>query len=229
MEEDRINKPYRPIPSGLLSMSGAVLRLVVCSIAMCMLAWSGGVLWHAFALQLLYVLHYQLGWDAHWFLKNLGNGLGAAVGLASSGHMVGNLLSHSAAAVDAISVVLGVMVALTVCVQDFRDVVGDSAVGRRTLPIALGDTAARAVSSGLVLLVSVLWLAYVCFHLHSCALTSTAVLILLGVQGLLACLLVHRMLVPSAANSRQHQDRYIFPKYVAMMMCWMFTPVALPL
>jgi len=227
VEEDRVNKPHRPIPSGLLSMSGAVLRLVVCSIAMCMLAWSGGVLWHGVALQLLLVLHYQLGWDSHWFTKHLWNGITGAVALSSSGHMVGNFLHHQAAAVDAISIMLGAMIALTVAVQDFRDVEGDTAVGRLTLPVAIGDTAARSVTSGFILLVSVLWPAFVCFHLSPCQFTGTAVQLLLGLQGLLACLLSWHIMAPS--HRRWNQDRYTFAGYVVLVVCWLFTPVCLPL
>lgn len=224
LEEDQVNKPHRPIPSGLLSLQGAAWRLLICSGAMGLLACQYDMLWHAVAVQALLVLHYRLGWDSHWFAKNIFVGTITGVSVSAEGHLAGKLLHHTVPALDAISAVLGVMIVLSVSVQDFKDVAGDAAVGRRTLPLVIGDRAARAVCSALVALVSLLWPGYVCGFLSPWELSGMAVQVLLGLQGLLAGWLAWHIV----ASGKQGDARYMFAGYVGLFACWLFTVACLP-
>ncbi|KAF7303831.1 UbiA prenyltransferase [Mycena indigotica] len=133
--EDRINKPDRPLASGLASMKGAYIRWYATTVLHLVLGAMWGVLpWTALWVFItVYTSFY--GGDKHWTTKNLlfmSTGslclLQAAWGLAApiSGHQTrwGVLLSS----------VFG----LVASIQDMRDVEGDKVAGRRTLPIVLG-------------------------------------------------------------------------------------------
>jgi 4-hydroxybenzoate polyprenyltransferase len=221
VEEDTVNKPQRPIPSGLMTMSGAVWRLIFFCGAMCALAWHGSIFWHAVAINFVLVLHYHLGWGDQWLTKSLCVGLMCELSLASIGHMTANLLQHTVPAISTISGFLGVMITLTISAQDFKDVAGDVAVGRRTLPVAVGDKTARAVISGLILAVSFMWAAVIGSSFNPWGLSGKPVQFLLVLQGALACWLAwHTM-----AKDSNGGDRYIFAGYTGLIACCMFTPI----
>ena len=143
IREDLIDKPDRPLPSGRWSMAGAKLRLlgglvlfVVAAVVM------GGFQLAAWAVawQVVFVVYNHCGLHKHWFTKNVVFiGLGTVVLLGAAWQLV--------ATPDALAwrmiLYVSTVFALTLHLQDLRDVAGDRATGRRTLPLAVGDTAAR--------------------------------------------------------------------------------------
>lgn len=155
VEEDRINKPDRPLPAGLVSLEGAKLRWLVLMglypVVAFMLGGLGLMFW-AVVWQVLSVLHNSLGWSTHWALKNLVvMTLGTLAQLAQAWLLVAELTPLAWRWILVISVSVG----LTISIQDFRDVEGDRSRGRRTLPICVGDLASRYALSALCLLLPI--------------------------------------------------------------------------
>ncbi|EEB93539.1 hypothetical protein MPER_07786 [Moniliophthora perniciosa FA553] len=98
IEEDLINKPYRPIPSGLISVESTyTLRWAL--VPMCLyLSWNYGVLYAGISLTLATLFYNEFGLDSHWHSKSLLNAIGiaswnaGAASIASEGHQ--NLLAQ---------------------------------------------------------------------------------------------------------------------------------------
>lgn len=146
-EEDRINKPYRPVPMGLITEHGAVVRsrvwsavLVVAGLALNITP--NAVLWIAC------INWYNFGSGSkHWFVKNqVFLVLSCLVGFAPIWLIAQNVWTEAAIAW---TVAVCVYEALAVTVQDFRDVEGDLLQGRETLPILYGYKS-RVLVGGIV-------------------------------------------------------------------------------
>ncbi|MGW5114339.1 UbiA family prenyltransferase [Streptomyces noursei] len=139
-EEDRLNttKPLRPIPSGLVTVAGTHQRFVVYSL---MYVWLG-VWWGIAGWLLLWVTlsvaYNYWGWARNWVAKSAYAALGCVVLCPPAWAMVGPLNAEAWCWI-------GVYTAYWALnfIQDLRDVDGDRAVGRRTLPIILGLTPCR--------------------------------------------------------------------------------------
>lgn len=140
VDEDKVNKPDRPIPAGLVSYDGARARWALLTAAFLGVgAWLGVFVW-ALGWVLLTVLVCFFHWDRHWFTKNtVVMSLGVLVELAAAWALVTPLSPDGWRWV----LVLSGMIGATSVLQDMRDVTGDRAVGRRTLPVALGESTAR--------------------------------------------------------------------------------------
>lgn len=167
-EEDALNKPYRPIPSKLISVTAAcVLRWSLAPVCLGV-SWAYGLLGNGVGLMFAFVLYNELGLDSYWLSKNLLNAVGSvlwnvgAAKIASSGnyslrlpHICVNLLflnrvglsnspsTHHRAWMA--PYVVALLVTTTSHIQDFRDEAGDLKQGRLTLPILMPRTS-RAVT-----------------------------------------------------------------------------------
>ncbi|KAK7946406.1 UbiA prenyltransferase [Apiospora aurea] len=144
-EEDALSKPYRPIPAGQISQ-----RQV-----------REGLMPPAIFLALLVSLALSVHWEAATFIALLLNG--AALALLGEGALKLAACSGGStvsAAGYAWSCIVGLVIAMTVQVQDFRDQEGDAARGRKTLPLVLGDAPTRGgtIVSMLLWAVLVPWL-----------------------------------------------------------------------
>lgn len=155
IDEDRVNKPERPLPSGLVSREGAWRRLAVVTgllIATGFLLGIGrwALLWAATYLLLNFFGH------RHWFWKNtLPMSAGAVAMLCAAWEMVRPL---TVVEWRTILCIAG-FVAVTSPIQDFRDIDGDRVLNRRTLPIAVGERRGRIlISLALVAWLPVAWL-----------------------------------------------------------------------
>jgi 4-hydroxybenzoate polyprenyltransferase len=143
VEEDAINKPDRPIPSGKVSRRAAWQR--------CAIVWSlfsatplldtriipENIIFGFFALFLS-----VNGPGGHWFGKNTVamSVMGAAM-LSTSQKLMSSPGPNDWIHVSALSIWAG----LVTQVQDFRDQAGDKKRGRYTFPLAFGDTTARYI------------------------------------------------------------------------------------
>lgn len=158
LNEDRLNKPDRPLPSGLVSIRGMRIRLgcvLACFFAMA--AWLGVAFW-ALLWVAAFTLHNYLGGDRRWWTKNLLNG--------TAGVFLWLAVWQIAAPEEPLPVLWVFLILgsfyLLVTVQDLRDIVGDVADGRRTLPVVLGEHAVRRVlATGFVLLAVAVHLALI--------------------------------------------------------------------
>ncbi|MCH6160874.1 UbiA family prenyltransferase [Streptomyces marispadix] len=139
VEEDRLNKPFRPLVTGDSSMRGAKRRLAGVHILFPALGLLLGVVEWALLWQLLFMLHYAWGGHRHWFAKNLLIALGVVSQLAAAWQMVTPITT----AVWHWVLTMSAMTFLIIGVQDLRDVEGDRTLNRRTMPIVLGDRLSR--------------------------------------------------------------------------------------
>ena len=156
-EEDIRNKPWRPLPSGRITLAN-VFILKYMTTATCLLvsySYSPCVLVSSAFLSLLIPMYHELHGDQHWLSKNLMNSVGYScfaigstlvAGMTSIFLPINRIFSTEQIIasdrrqldfVGAFSVsVMAAVLATTIQAQDFQDVIGDKAVGRYTLPVA---------------------------------------------------------------------------------------------
>lgn len=144
-EEDRLNKPSRPIPSGLLSINQAYQRWFwswfLSLIVMHRLYGRGAtvsfILWQ-FWLVFCYV------WPKydHWLVKNAFTGVTAILGSQSIDVILSGIVSKWKMPI-ANDVANSLWLFLSIHMQDFTEVKGDRAANRKTLPIILSSTGMR--------------------------------------------------------------------------------------
>ncbi|KAI0828274.1 UbiA prenyltransferase family-domain-containing protein [Trametes gibbosa] len=133
--EDASNKPWRPIPSGRITVGSARLlrwtMLVVCLLVSA----HYGVVAQSIALALGTLAHNELGMDAAWLPRNVCNAVGyAAFNAGATYAACSGGEEHKAMAVAA-QVLNALVIVSTIQAQDFQDTAGDRLTGRRTLPI----------------------------------------------------------------------------------------------
>lgn len=146
ISEDRINKPWRPLPAGRITPR-QVNTLIYCMypITFAVSGIVGGV--GPCLLETFSCLWYnEWGGASNPLLKNLLNGIGFACFFGgplevATGHSV---LSGDMKAFWWLLVLAGA-ISTTVHAQDFRDIDGDRASGRETVPLFIGDGNARAI------------------------------------------------------------------------------------
>jgi len=141
IEEDRINKPDRPIPSQKVTIIGAKIR--------CVLAFTGFIVVAVYepALRpeticwvLTTVLLCATPFGKHWFGKNcVAMATGTWALLGGSWKAIAPLTPRTEHFILTISLWAGVLTSI----QDLRDMKGDAAVGRQTLPLVLGSSRCR--------------------------------------------------------------------------------------
>ena len=144
IEEDRLNKPWRPLPSGLLTCNqAAVFMTAAYPVAFVISILAGGTL-QCLTLVVLGVCYNGLGGaDHHFLVRNLLIAVGY-LGFASGALEVaiGYYIPWSSRLV-AWFCVIGLVVFSTVHVLDMYDQAGDRQRDRRTLPLMRGDAFAR--------------------------------------------------------------------------------------
>ncbi|KAF0348426.1 UbiA prenyltransferase family protein [Gigaspora margarita] len=150
VEEDRINKPFRPIPSGLITVKGARYRLVAISIIFPIIAYIFGglsLVFLCFLYQAWVIFNEMLKLSKNAFYKNLFSAFSALIQLVSCHYIIiGTKLSifellNSELGMFMLGIFFFAMT--TAHVQDFRDQKGDKFVGRKTFPLLIGDNICR--------------------------------------------------------------------------------------
>jgi 4-hydroxybenzoate polyprenyltransferase len=152
VEEDKIDKPWRPLPSGLLSLRDASLFRDVLLISFPLLGWLWGVGLWALLWQTLVMMQAQTRLTERFGIaKNMYCGVGAVAQLAAAWQLAGPLVSGAWLWIAVVTV----LVTVTAHTQDVRDVAGDRSSGRRTLPMVMGGRATRVSLVGTFLVVMV--------------------------------------------------------------------------
>ena len=134
IEEDRLNKPDRPIVSGRVSIRGAYTRYMIFSIGALLFAYSFGVELGAILFMLFGALHNFTNLSSFGPTKDLMSTIILTCGLHSSWRMGGGTSRRGLEWI----LCLFVNLLFSISIQDLRDVVGDAATGRHTTPLILG-------------------------------------------------------------------------------------------
>ncbi|KAH8427072.1 UbiA family prenyltransferase [Aspergillus melleus] len=179
--EDSVNKPWRPIPAGRITPDEARrLLLVLIPLGVILSYFIGGLRETAAMLVLTWMYNDLAGADENYIARNVLNAAGFIChGSGSTTIAAGYGQYELNPAAYVWLGVIGLIVLMTIHVQDIPDIEGDAARGRLTLPIIHGQQAAR-----ISVAVGVLFWSIVCPKFW--ALDVVGYLILLGPAGLIA-------------------------------------------
>ncbi|MFI1801688.1 UbiA family prenyltransferase [Streptomyces sp. NPDC020379] len=139
MKEDQQNKPGRPLVAGQIPVSAAWRRWWW-TLGLYLIAGTafGVALWAAVWL-VTTVLYNQGGWARRWYGKNLCIAVATFAQLAAAWRIAGPLTARGWWLIAVITMLFN----LVMSVQDLRDLAGDREIGRRTLPMVIGQWPTR--------------------------------------------------------------------------------------
>jgi 4-hydroxybenzoate polyprenyltransferase len=143
VDEDKVNRPSRPVPSGVISFDGAVRRWYLSWTLAPVVMAAIGSLRLSFDLICTFTwVYFCYVWPRprDWFFKSLFSAICQVCFLQTSKSLI--LLhaprSEASCSLD-VTIVLWIMA--TIHIQDFQDVDGDRKIGRTTLPAILNPPA----------------------------------------------------------------------------------------
>jgi len=134
VDEDAVNKPWRPIPSGRISVSSARKLRWFLLPACLLLSLRLGVPDAGLGLTVSILLHNELDLGRHWAGKNGLCGFGYAFFELGATRLAGINRSLTMAQLAVVSS-SALIVITTIHAQDFRDIEGDQQLGRATFPL----------------------------------------------------------------------------------------------
>ena len=145
IEEDKLEKPYRPLPAGLITIKGAINRYIIWNMLLMIISKKLGVMKWSVLWMIVTVYHNFLNGDKHFFTKNIiSMTLGTAAQFGAAWNSYHPTMSRDKKVwMWMVSIWIGIMANI----QDFRDIEGDLKSHRKTLPIVLGNNQARIVMS----------------------------------------------------------------------------------
>lgn len=209
IEEDKINKPDRPLVQGIISYRGAQIRGYVFMMLFTAVAWRLGVLEWALLWQVSFVAHNNLGGAKHWMSKNILSGLGIMSEIGAAWQIVAPI---SPIVWSWLAILCSACIVL-IPVQDFRDIPGDQAIGRSTFPLVFGEYFSR-------ILVSVCFLVYPLF-IHLCLMTpagNTLIVMLWDAAlFLFSCIIAVRLLV-LRSHATDHKTYLLFTGWYCLLL-----------
>ena len=141
VKEDQLNKPYRPIVSGLVAPRGALKRWVIIGVLGIFLGILLDVYWFTIVFFVSTVLHNQLRMGNHW----LGRCLLTSIGISSSITAGWAIVSPLTPNVLRWTLFFGGFWVVLNPIQDLRDISGDREMNRTTMPIVFGETFTRCM------------------------------------------------------------------------------------
>lgn len=148
IEEDKINKPYRPLPSGKITQR-QTRHLMIIAMPLVLLMNSVLGVWKETALlfSLTWIYNDLRGGEDSWLIRNL------IIAFAFFLYNLGSLKVASGASDQAEDVhdvatygwtaLISAVILTTMQVQDLKDQQGDRVRGRQTAPLVLGEATAR--------------------------------------------------------------------------------------
>lgn len=140
IDEDRANKPDRPLSAGLVSYRGALRRWAVVMLLFSLVGWWFGILKWAVLWQACIVLHNFCNWSKHWFTKNF---IIMQIGVVALMAPAWELVTPLNPTIWRWIIIMAIMIGITINLQDLRDIQGDRLMGRKTLPICWGEARTR--------------------------------------------------------------------------------------
>ncbi|MGE7386293.1 UbiA family prenyltransferase [Streptomyces sp. NPDC004126] len=147
--EDRINKPTRPLAQGRVRTRGTLVRAAVVFTVFPLVGALLGVWAWALAWEAVTVLHNLAGGARRWLVKDFVIGAGALLMLGPAWQIAAPLSADTWRWMLTLAAVIFLLIPL----QDLRDLAGDTAAGRTTLPIAHGEPFTRTfLAAGFALL-----------------------------------------------------------------------------
>ncbi|EIW54167.1 uncharacterized protein TRAVEDRAFT_132995 [Trametes versicolor FP-101664 SS1] len=153
-EEDAQNKRDRPLPAKRITLEQArFLRWAIVPVCLRLSAlYSPETVYASIALAFLTLLYNELtAHRRHWVIRNVVNALGFASFEVGATLVAGADPTHlDGIALCSVLASTGIF-ATTIHTQDFKDVDGDRAIGRQTIPIVFGAAARWTVIVPLVL------------------------------------------------------------------------------
>lgn len=154
--EDKLNKPWRPLPAGRISQKHARhLLLVTIPTSLGLIHWGIGATEETVLLFLLTWMYNDLGGsDDNFLVRNII--IAVAYTLYGSGALRVTC-DHTSMNRNAVVwlIVIGCIIFTTMHVQDLKDMTGDRARDRKTAPLVLGETSTRYFLAFAVLLWSI--------------------------------------------------------------------------
>lgn len=142
--EDAINKPWRPIPAGRLSPKQATQIMYYMYPVIALVSLKLGGLLPCLLEVALCLWYNELGGSSNPFLKNFLNAFGFACFFAGPLEVVTGYSIFSGDMKAALWLfILASAITTMSHAQDFRDMDGDKAVDRITIPLLIGDLNAR--------------------------------------------------------------------------------------
>ena len=143
VDEDRVNKPGRPIPSGKVTMEGAKFRWALALLGFLLLGACRHTLLAETVTWVLTTAFLSLTpGGSHWLGKNFVALIPGTWSLLSASWKA---ISPKTPEIDRYIFALAVWAGLIAQIADLRDVKGDKVVGRRTLPLVFGDSMSRHI------------------------------------------------------------------------------------
>jgi 4-hydroxybenzoate polyprenyltransferase len=155
--EDALNKPWRPIPSKRITPESTRRLLIVTVLLSSMLSYVLHVYSTSLTIMTLIWLYNDIGVaDDHWILRNTIN---SAAILSWGAGATWILIEERDAKLTPKGMkwftLLFCIMATTLQAQDLRDIEGDKAKGRQTLPIAWSPKVTRWSAAGFIILWSI--------------------------------------------------------------------------
>ncbi|OTA69088.1 hypothetical protein K449DRAFT_319411, partial [Hypoxylon sp. EC38] len=146
--EDALNKPWRPLASGRLTSQDATWIMYSMYPVVIIVALKYGGLAPCLLEMFITIWYNEYGGHKNTILKDLLNGFGFPCFLAGPLEIATgrSIFSGQGKAAKWISIIAGA-VATSGLIQDFRDIEGDRAVGRKTIPLVIGNTNARLLAT----------------------------------------------------------------------------------
>ena len=137
--EDYLNKPWRPLASGAVSHAWFRTRSVIFALTYLLVGIVLGAGWWCLSVGVISLLHAHVGLSRWWLAKNILPTLGLLAMLGAQWRIVAPLTP----AAWRWMIGMFVLIVVVIHIQDLRDLEGDRVVGRRTLPMVLGDRPTR--------------------------------------------------------------------------------------
>jgi len=144
IKEDAVNKPDRPLPSGLITVRGAWAMYIVAMLAFDILGWVAGCLICSITWQIVILFHNHMRLAGRWGVKSWSMTTGT-IAMLSAAWIIGGAPLTVAPFLWLCTIAF--LLFPTCPIQDLRDQKGDKLEGRKTLPLLIGDRNARIVLS----------------------------------------------------------------------------------
>lgn len=142
IDEDKLNKPYRPLPAGLLKPSDMAKRIILSNILFIAISWHLHFLPYAISWFFITMSYHHII-SRHWIPKNI---IFISVGTWIMVQMQWKIANGDLPMtydIRQIFIIVCIWAGVLFLLQDVRDQDGDSAIKRKTLPLDIGDSSAR--------------------------------------------------------------------------------------